>query len=227
MLFYQQSCFVAILLFRYAYSLASVSIFFCFILSLMQCLTMDCCGMGRAVEAGFDAAAAAWWIAGGITLGIRASDANSQRIARQDARNAVVALCWISAALFLALLVTNLILIKKLGRAYKEAAQQMQQHMTAYPLASVVQMGPVGQHGQPMQYGTPYGPPGNYGYSPQPYASQQGPYPPHPGYQQQPPSVVPGQQQQQWGPAPGYPTTPPYTEAAPPAASNPTRQHAV
>lgn len=32
---------------------------------------MDCCGAGRAIEAGFDAAACAWWVAGGITLGLR------------------------------------------------------------------------------------------------------------------------------------------------------------
>lgn len=94
---------------EYAYSLASVSIFFCFILSLMQCLTMDCCGMGRAVEAGFDAAACIWWIAGGITLGIRATEANSAGLPLASARNAVVALCWISALMFLALLITNMV----------------------------------------------------------------------------------------------------------------------
>jgi hypothetical protein len=100
---------------RYAYSLASISIFFCFILSLMQCLTMDCCGMGRAVEAGFDAAACAWWVAGAVTLGLRAGEANRVGIPQRDARNAIVGLSWLSAAMFLALLVTNLVLIKKLG----------------------------------------------------------------------------------------------------------------
>jgi hypothetical protein len=78
-------------------------------------LLQDCCGMGRAVEAGFDAAAFAWWVAGAITLGLRASEANSMGIPQQSARNSVVALCWLSAAMFLALLVTNLVLIKKLG----------------------------------------------------------------------------------------------------------------
>lgn len=71
--------------------------------------------MGRAVEAGFDAAACAWWIAGGITLGMRATEANAAGIPQQAARNAVVALCWLSATMFLALLVTNMVLIKKLG----------------------------------------------------------------------------------------------------------------
>jgi hypothetical protein len=75
----------------------------------------DCCGMGRAVEAGFDAAAFAWWVAGAITLGLRASEANSMGIPQQSARNAIVALSWLSAAMFLALLMTNLVLIKKLG----------------------------------------------------------------------------------------------------------------
>lgn len=81
----------------------------------MQCLTMDCCGMGRAVEAGFDAAACVWWIAGGITLGVRATEANAAGIERQNERNAVVALCWISAFMFLALLVTNLVREKGLA----------------------------------------------------------------------------------------------------------------
>lgn len=81
----------------------------------MQCLTMDCCGMGRAVEAGFDAAACVWWIAGGITLGVRATEANAAGIERQNERNAVVALCWISAFMFLALLVTNLVRVKGLA----------------------------------------------------------------------------------------------------------------
>lgn len=186
---------------EYAYSLASVSIFFCFILSLMQCLTMDCCGMGRAVEAGFDAAACIWWIAGGITLGVRATEANAAGVPNMSSRNAVVALCWISAFMFLALLVTNLVLIKRLGRAYKHAAQQMQQHMTAYPVAGV-QMVPMGQ---------------NAGGYPQPGAQyqQQGAYPPQPGmgpggYAAPPPGAYQQQQQQQqWTPPPGYPTTPP------------------
>jgi hypothetical protein len=109
--------------FRYAYSLASISIFFCFILSLMQCLTMDCCGMGRVVEAGFDAAACAWWVAGAVTLGLRAGEANRAGIPQRDARNAIVGLSWLSAAMFLALLVTNLVLIKKLGEGRAAAVE--------------------------------------------------------------------------------------------------------
>lgn len=30
-----------------------------------------CVAAGRAIEAGFDAAATAWWVAGGIILGLR------------------------------------------------------------------------------------------------------------------------------------------------------------
>eukprot|EP00878_Enallax_costatus_P013080 GHUV01013668.1.p1 GENE.GHUV01013668.1~~GHUV01013668.1.p1 ORF type:complete len:388 (+),score=81.72 GHUV01013668.1:1220-2383(+) len=208
--FINMECFAATSAFpstcEYAYSLASVSIFFCFILSLMQCLTMDCCGMGRAVEAGFDAAACVWWIAGGITLGVRATEANALGIERMNERNAVVALCWISAFMFLALLVTNLVLIKRLGRAYKHAAQQMQQHMTAYPVGGV-QMMPMGQntggYPQPGQFQQQqYGQPGGTGA-----------YPPQPGmgaFNAPPPGSFPQQQQPpQWTAPPGYPTTPP------------------
>eukprot|EP00775_Hariotina_reticulata_P005079 gene5079-5320_t len=171
---------------EYGISLASVSIFFGFILSLMQCLTMDCCGMGRAIEAGFDAAAFAWWIAGAVTMGLRASEANAIGVPQASSRNAVVALCCISAIMFLALLVTNCILIKRLGRAYKAAAQQMQQHMTAYPGGGAnVQM-------VPMQPGGPVNAAGG--------ATFPGAAPP---YQQQ-------------GPPAGYPThwTPPQSGAA-------------
>lgn len=51
------------------------------------------------------------------------------------------------------------VLIKRLGRAYKHAAQQMQQHMTAYPVGGV-QMVPMGQNA------------GAYP-APQPYQQQQ------------------------------------------------------
>lgn len=46
----------------------------------------------------------------------RASEANAAGVPQGAARNAVVALCWISAFMFFALLVTNCILIKRLGR---------------------------------------------------------------------------------------------------------------
>eukprot|EP00882_Tetradesmus_deserticola_P003267 GHRQ01003461.1.p1 GENE.GHRQ01003461.1~~GHRQ01003461.1.p1 ORF type:complete len:345 (+),score=135.24 GHRQ01003461.1:159-1193(+) len=173
---------------EYAYSLASISIFFCFILSLMQCLTMDCCGMGRAVEAGFDAAACAWWVAGAITLGLRAGEANSAGMPQQSARNAIVALSWLSAAMFLALLLTNLVLIKKLGKAYKAAHQQLQQRLTAYPVAGAAPQG--------IQMAA--------------YPPQQGMYGAGAGG-----AAQPMQQQQQWGPPPGYPTSPPQAGAAP------------
>lgn len=178
---------------EYAYSLASVSIFFGFILSLMQCLTMDCCGMGRAIEAGFDAAAACWWIAGGITLGLRSSEANAAGIHQAGARNAVVALCWISAALFLVLLCTNFVLIKRLGKAYKAAAQQMQQHLTAQPVPGYaaqpgtgLQMGMMG--GSPAGY-PPQAPPQQWGAPPPPVSTSAG-LVPEPA---QPPAGYPSQ----------------------------------
>lgn len=65
------------------------------------------------------------------------------------------------------LLCTNIVLIKRLGKAYKAAAQQMQQHMTAlpvtgYPHQGGVQMGGMGggppagyPQGMGMQMGGP------------------------------------------------------------------------
>eukprot|EP00878_Enallax_costatus_P005136 GHUV01005399.1.p1 GENE.GHUV01005399.1~~GHUV01005399.1.p1 ORF type:complete len:239 (+),score=70.30 GHUV01005399.1:93-719(+) len=139
---------------EYAYALASTSIFFCFILSLMQCLTMDCCGMGRVLEAVFDGLMAMWWTAGTVTLAVRAHEANGLGLRKEAARNAVVALSAISAFMFWALLVTNAVLIKRLGKAYKATRLQMQQHTTAhYPPAI-----PLGTYPQPQ--GHPTGPVG-------------------------------------------------------------------
>lgn len=81
------------------------------------------------------------------------------------------------------LLCTNIVLIKRLGKAYKAAAQQMQQHMTAlpvtgYPHQGGVQMGGMGG-----------GPPAGY---PQGMGMQMGGPPPA---QHMPP-------QQPWGAAP-------------------------
>ncbi|KAI8465824.1 MAG: hypothetical protein J3K34DRAFT_77711 [Monoraphidium minutum] len=54
---------------QYAYSVASISILLNFLLSLMQCLTMDCCGMGRLLECIVDAGLIAWWMAAGARGG--------------------------------------------------------------------------------------------------------------------------------------------------------------
>jgi hypothetical protein len=53
---------------QYAYSVASISIFVGFVISLFQCLTLDCCGMGRLVESMFDLFACMWWVAGASTV---------------------------------------------------------------------------------------------------------------------------------------------------------------
>lgn len=91
------------------------------------------------------------------------------------------------------LLCTNIVLIKRLGKAYKAAAQQMQQHLTAMPVTGYpqggVQMGQMGPAG---------GPP--------------------PGY---PTNMQPGMgAQPQWGaapPPPGPPAPGPAANTAPPA----------
>lgn len=89
---------------QYAYSVASISILLCFMLSLLQCLSADCCGMGRLAECFVDAALIAWWMAAGITLGAKAAGANAAGLERMGQRNAVVAMCWLSVALFAVLL---------------------------------------------------------------------------------------------------------------------------
>ncbi|GBF99294.1 hypothetical protein Rsub_12054 [Raphidocelis subcapitata] len=156
---------------RYAYSVASISVLCCFLLSLMQCLTMDCCGMGRLLECLVDAGLAAWWLAAGITLSSRAAVANGVGLPKAGHRNAVVAMAWLSVVLFLVLLAVNAYLTLKLGRAYVSIArlrQQQQQQAGGIQMASP--FGPAGGAGAaypggpypgapPPAWGAPHGVP--------------------------------------------------------------------
>jgi hypothetical protein len=77
------ACLAAIPPNRYAYSVASISIFAGFVVSMFQCLTLDCCGMGRMVESLFDLLAAMWWIAGASTITVRGRAQHSIRRPRR------------------------------------------------------------------------------------------------------------------------------------------------
>lgn len=111
----------------YAYALASTSIFACFFLSLMQCLTVDCCGNGRMVESMFDIMLSIWWFAGAITLTVAKNEADAAGTPQSGARQAVVTLSWFSGAMFLLLGAGNGILASKLAKAKKIAIQQQQE----------------------------------------------------------------------------------------------------
>jgi hypothetical protein len=92
----------------------------------------------------FDIIATAWWMAGAITLTSYHRDAEAANIPQSDARKGVIAMCWIAAAMFLCLAVTNMILVKKYGKALKAAAVQQQANAHGMPTAQpvhVVQMG--------------------------------------------------------------------------------------
>jgi hypothetical protein len=88
------------------------------------------------------------------------------------------------------------------GKAYKAAHQQLQQHLTAYPVQGQAAPQGIQMAAYPPQPGM-YGAPGAHMGAPGPAQPMQ------------------QQQQQQWGPPPGYPTSPPQAGGAP------TGQHAV
>lgn len=142
---------------QYAYSVASVSIFAGFIVSLMQCLTVDCCGMGRIVESVFDSMAAIWWIAGASTLTTRAREANDAGVPNQSWRDSVVALSWVAGGSFAVLCFANLMLVQKLGKAYKEVKAQQQAAAAGAlpPGAYGVQMVPTAYPTAPPAAGAP------------------------------------------------------------------------
>jgi hypothetical protein len=169
---------------QYAYALASTSIFACFFLSLMQCLTVDCCGNGRMVESLFDVMLSVWWIAGAITLTVAKNEADAVGTPQSGARQAVVTLSWFSGAFFLILGGTNGFLAGKLAKA-KKIAMQQQQEAFGHGLATSPFAPALGGH--------TYVPPGAVVYMPgQPPQQQQ---------QQQMPGGAPmgyPQQQPQW-----------------------------
>jgi hypothetical protein len=108
------------------------------------------------------------------------------------------------------LLVTNVVLIKRLGKAYKAAAQQMQQHLTAMPVTGYPQGG--------MQMGVMGGPPA--GYPPQSTPPQHWGTQPAGGPGGAAPYPSAGAAPQTTTPPAGYPS-----QFAPPAAA--TGTHAV
>jgi hypothetical protein len=82
--------------------------------------------MGRLVEMMFDIIATAWWVAGAITLTAYHTEATAANIPQSSARQGVIAMCWIAAAMFFCLAVTNAILMKRYGKALKKVKQQQQ-----------------------------------------------------------------------------------------------------
>jgi hypothetical protein len=102
----------------------------------------------------------------GITLGAKAHAANQLGVPMAGHRNAVVALCWLSMALFVVLLAVNGYLTAKLGRAYVSAARQQR---LAAQQAAMAGGGAGIQMASPFP-GAPYGaPPGAYPAAPGPY----------------------------------------------------------
>ncbi|GBF96399.1 hypothetical protein Rsub_09198 [Raphidocelis subcapitata] len=180
---------------QYAYSIASVSIFAGFVVSLFQCLTLDCCGMGRVVESTFDLFAAMWWIAGASTITARAEEASFAQIPGEGWRQAVVAISWLASAAFLALFVTNIVLVSKIGKAFKEVQAQQAAMMagggggaggggavqlampTGYPPASGPGGAPVGYPAAPAP-ALAAAPAGGSAYPPVPGPSGEVPVPP-------------------------------------------------
>jgi hypothetical protein len=129
----------------YAYTTAAGSVLASFVLSLAQCLSRDCAGRGRVIEAAFDLLLAAWWAAAGISLGNSAAAANRAGAPEAGARNAVVALCWVAAAVFLALLASNGLLAARVGKYLRaQRAEALAAHNPANaPGAVGVQMAPM------------------------------------------------------------------------------------
>jgi len=221
---------------RYAYTLASVSIFWGFVLSLIQCLTLDCCGMGRFFELMFDVFAAIWWIAGAITLGTYVQDADAAGVPKSAARHAILALASICGAMFICLAVTNIILIKKYGKALKSVKQQMATQAAAQPAGYWVPAGghavQMGAQGQQQGVYAPAGYPGAYPAAPAPTggvppgypgAYQAAPAPMAGGVPQGYPAAAAVPHQTYDAPA-GYPAAPqaaPSPAAAPAAAPAP------
>lgn len=80
----------------YSYVVAGVSLAASLVLSLLLCITCNCCGIGGVLDAVFAAIGIAWWVIGAILLTQRSS--SPAQLA--DWRVALIALAWACVALF-------------------------------------------------------------------------------------------------------------------------------
>jgi len=95
---------------RYGYSLGAVGLALVIGVLVMQCIELsDSVTSGYHMgEAIMDALGAVWWLVGAIILTIEDKDADAAGVLQGSYRNGVIALCWISFALFLLLAMLQL-----------------------------------------------------------------------------------------------------------------------
>ncbi len=103
----------------YAYSLGALGIFWTLMLAFFQCLAMECFGLGRVLELFFELLALAWWIVGGSLLIAPVTDSNNAGLPNTDWRNAVLAMCWVSAFFFLIISLSSAYMIAS-GSAFDQ-----------------------------------------------------------------------------------------------------------
>jgi hypothetical protein len=82
------------------YSVAGISLLVSFVISLFQCITCNCCGLGDFIDWIVAIFGVIWWaIAGGVlTDGV--TDANSAGLPEEGWRNTVYILTWCEVGLF-------------------------------------------------------------------------------------------------------------------------------
>lgn len=105
---------------QYAYALGGISIFLSVAVFAMQCIS---CGdimsrSSRVCESVLDTMGFAWWLAGAIVFSQQFPGMSG--MAQQSSRTGILALCWISAILFLFLAMYNIGTAVRIGKVKKE-----------------------------------------------------------------------------------------------------------
>ncbi len=91
----------------YMYAVVAFSLLFSLVISLVQCLTCNLCGVGSVLDVVFAIIGTVWWSIAAVVVTKNGTEANSQDIPEPSARNAVIALAWTEVALFVVLVVSG------------------------------------------------------------------------------------------------------------------------
>lgn len=195
---------------NYGYTVAGVSMAASALLGLLQCLTLNLCGLGGVLDVALGIFGVIWWVAAAITF----TAYNDQDLPNQNWRTAVTVLAWVQVALF------SIMCVGGLGSLFHTIFKKRKHSSDpepGKPTVVVVQQAPMAPP-PPQPTVTVINTPAAHA----PYPAAPAPAYVEQGYSQQPQPQYeyPPQQQPQYqyptAPAPYPPQPQPYPPQAPP-----------
>lgn len=113
----------------YIYIVIGVSLAVSFVLSMIQCITCNLCGLGRYLDLALAVAATLWWAVAGVVVTQGAAEANDAGLPKEEYRNAVVGLVWAEVAFFSLLTASGVVYCT--GRCAGQRYEKMESSSTA------------------------------------------------------------------------------------------------